>query len=162
MEFIVAILLSFLNFFTGGDQVVSPTTNPIIVTPAEVVQVIDGDTIVVWIDDQEKIIRYIGIDTPEPYRDTEPACFSLEASLKNQELVKGGTVRLESDSEDTDRYDRLLRYVYVDDMFVNAELVRCGYAKRMPIKPNIAHQEEFAKLEREARAQNLGLWGACP
>ncbi|MFT7645132.1 MAG: micrococcal nuclease [Candidatus Paceibacteria bacterium] len=128
---------------------------------AEVVRVIDGDTIVVLITNKEQTIRYIGIDTPEPYRDAEPACFSLEASLKNRELVEGKIVRLESDRENTDRYGRLLRYVYVDDIFVNAELIKEGYAKDMAIKPNTVHKNLFATLEQAARKQGVGLWGSC-
>lgn len=161
MDFIITLLLSILSLFNIGGTEVERIGFSIPSTTAEVVRVIDGDTIVVRITGEEQTIRYIGIDTPEPYRDGEPACFSLEASLKNKELVQGKTVRLESDSEDTDRYDRLLRYVYVDEVFVNAELVRGGYAKKLVIKPNTTHKNQFADLEQTAREQGLGLWGDC-
>lgn len=162
MDFILALLLSFLSLFSNGEGVVVEGTNPSATsTMAEVVRVIDGDTIVVQIAGEEQTIRYIGIDTPEPYRYGEPACFSLEASLRNKELVQGKMVRLESDYEDTDRYNRLLRYVYVDNVFVNAELVKGGYAKTLVIKPNVAHRSQFADLEQVARESESGIWGVC-
>ena len=162
MEFILSFLLMILSLF-GGEGVSQDTQIESVDSGvmAEVIKVVDGDTIVVNIAGEEKTVRYIGIDTPEPYRDGEPACFSLEASLKNQEFVSGKTVRLVSGREDVDRYDRLLRYVYVDDVFVNAELIKGGYAKSLTIKPNTTFADEFIFLEKEARETKRGLWGEC-
>ena len=70
-------------------------------------------------------------------------------------------MRLVKDKEDRDRYGRLLRYVYVDEVFVNEVLVRDGFAEVMNIKPNTAHSAEFKKLENIARAGEIGVWGAC-
>jgi len=67
-------------------------------------------------------------------------------------------VRLELDVQERDRYGRLLAYVYVGDMMVNAELARRGYAQVMTIPPNIRYQERFLALQREAREQKRGLW----
>jgi hypothetical protein len=72
--------------------------------------------------------------------------------------VEGQVVRLELDVQERDRYGRLLAYVYVGDTMVNAELVARGYAQVMTIPPNVKHQEEFLKLQRKARALQLGLW----
>lgn len=72
-------------------------------------------------------------------------------------------VRLEFDVERRDRYDRLLAYVrrVSDGMFVNAELVRSGYAQTMTIPPNVRYADRFLQLQREARREGRGLWGGC-
>jgi len=127
---------------------------------AEVVRVIDGDTIEVDIDGNLYKVRYIGIDTPEtvhPTKGEEP--YGIEASNKNKELVGGKTIRLEKDVSETDKYGRLLRYVYVDDLFVNAELVRLGYAQVSTYPPDVRYQDYFLQLQREAREASRGLWG---
>ena len=82
-----------------------------------VIRVVDGDTI--EIEGGQKV-RYIGIDTPETVDPSRPVgCYGKEASDKNKELVEGKIVRLEKDISETDRYGRLLRYIYVGDIFVN-------------------------------------------
>ncbi len=127
-----------------------------------VVHVVDGDTIDVQVGGRRVRVRYIGINAPEsadPRRSVE--CFGREAAAKNKELVDGKIVRLERDVSETDRYGRLLRYVYVGDLFVNAELVRLGYAQAVTYPPDVKYQELFLALEREARAAGRGLWGAC-
>jgi micrococcal nuclease len=72
--------------------------------------------------------------------------------------VEGQTVRLELDVQERDRYGRLLAYVYLGDMMVNAEIVAQGYAQVMTIPPNVKYQELFLKLQREARLLQIGLW----
>jgi micrococcal nuclease len=129
----------------------------------EVVRVIDGDTIQVDVDGSLERVRYIGIDTPEtvhPRKGVE--CFGKEASAKNAALVGGKTVRLVRDVSDRDRYGRLLRYVWVDDVFVNLELVREGYAQVSTYPPDVEHTDAFIAAQREAREANRGLWAACP
>jgi micrococcal nuclease len=81
-----------------------------------------------------------------------------EASDFNRELVEGKRVRLEYDVERLDRYGRTLAYVYLDTLFVNAELVRLGYAQIMTIPPNVRYAERFRRLQAEAREKNRGLW----
>jgi micrococcal nuclease len=125
------------------------------------VRVVDGDTIVVKTNGEQKTIRYIGIDTPEPYRDGEPACFSEQSSRRNKELLNGGEIKLVSGREELDRYDRLLRYVFVDNQFINETLIAEGYAKSLTISPNTKYATRFKGLEKEAKAQGLGLWGEC-
>lgn len=127
-----------------------------------VVRVVDGDTIDVLLNATTTRVRYIGIDTPEPYRDREPACFSRESSDKNRDLVEGREVRLVPDAEDVDKYGRLLRYVYVDEVFVNQVLLEGGYAVPLTIKPNTLHAKDFKILADKAKADKLGLWSACP
>lgn len=124
-----------------------------------VTRVIDGDTIEVAGGER---IRYIGIDTPETVDPRRPVgCFGHEASAKNKELVENKYVRLEKDIVDKDKYGRLLRYVYVDDKFVNLELVKNGFAHILTIPPDVKYTEEFLKAEREAREAKRGLWGTC-
>ena len=129
----------------------------------EVVRVIDGDTILVDIDGTEKTVRYIGIDTPETVHPEKPVqCFGLEASAKNKELVEGAIVRLERDISDTDKYGRLLRYVYIGDTFINYELVAGGFARSLTYPPDVAHNDVLRAAETAAREAGRGLWGeAC-
>lgn len=126
---------------------------------AQVVRVVDGDTIAVEIDGNEYTVRYIGIDTPEtvhPTRGVEP--YGPEASELNKQLVKGETVRLEKDVSETDRFGRLLRYVYVDGVMVNATLVAEGLAQVSTFPPDVKHTDMFLKLQEQARNQGVGMW----
>lgn len=132
---------------------------------ARVVRVVDGDTVVVELAGREERVRLIGVDTPESVDPRRPVeCFGKEAAAFTESLLPEGTpVRLVRDVEARDRYDRLLAYVYraADDLFVNAELVRQGYAQPLTIPPNVAHAEQFVALAAEARAEARGLWSAC-
>jgi micrococcal nuclease len=119
----------------------------------KVIQVIDGDTITIA---DGSLVRYIGIDTPEVYPERET--LGMEALLANRELVEGRRVHLEEDVSHTDRFGRLLRYVYVDDIFVNAELVRRGLAQAKAYPPDTKYQEYLEKLEAEARLAKRGIW----
>lgn len=134
--------------------------------PATVVHLDDGDTVDVRIDGRTERIRLIGIDTPETKKPNTPVqCYGPEASAFTASLVPEGTeVRLVRDAEPRDPYGRLLAYVYraSDGLFVNLELARLGYADALSIRPNTAHATEFAEAVGAARAQRLGLWGACP
>lgn len=125
-------------------------------------KVVDGDTLEVSGGER---VRLIGIDTPETLDPNRPVgCFGQEASRFTATIVPPGTsVRLVGDAEQRDRYGRLLAYVYrgPDGLFVNAELLRRGYAQLLTIPPNIAHADEFATLARHAREGSQGLWSAC-
>jgi micrococcal nuclease len=143
-----------------GDVEQSDNEVPALPGMFRVTKVIDGDTIEVLTETGVRRVRYIGIDTPEtvhPNRQVE--CFGREASSKNKELVEGKWVRLEKDINDTDRYGRWLRYVYVDDIFINYILVAGGYAKVFTYPPDVKYSSVFLQAEREARLKGLGLWG---
>ena len=128
----------------------------------EVTRVVDGDTVEVRIDGEIEDVRYIGVDTPESVKPGEPVeCYALAAGDFNERLVEGERVRLVFDAERRDTYGRLLAYVYLGDRFVNAELVRRGYATTLTIAPNDRFADLFARLERRAGAQGRGLWGEC-
>lgn len=121
---------------------------------ATVIEIVDGDTIKVLLDGARYSVRYIGMDTPER---GEP--FFAESTAANGQLVEGQQVVLVKDVSETDRYNRLLRYVYLPDgTFVNAELVKQGYAVIATFPPDVRHQDLFLKLEREARETGRGLW----
>jgi micrococcal nuclease len=125
-----------------------------------VTRVVDGDTIYVRIGgDRIEKVRYIGMDTPEVHHPTagkQPGAH--DAMEVNRRLVARQTVRLELDVQERDRYGRLLAYVYVGEMMVNAELVKQGYAPVMTVPPNVRYQDMFLKLQREAREARRGLW----
>jgi micrococcal nuclease len=124
-----------------------------------VTRVIDGDTIEI---EGGKKVRYLGIDTPETVDPRKPVqCFGIEASNENKKLVLGKRVKLEKDISETDKYGRLLRYVYVDDIFVNDYLVRNGYAYAVTFPPDVKYQQQFLEAQKEARENKRGLWSAC-
>jgi micrococcal nuclease len=137
-----------------------PTTAFGRVTSVE--RIVDGDTIVVA---GGETVRLIGIDTPETKDPRRPVqCFGAEATRRITELVPvGEAVLLVRDVSDTDRYGRTLAYVYRerDRLFVNAAMVRDGYAAASTYPPDVAHADEFRALEREARESGRGLWRAC-
>ena len=118
-----------------------------------VTRVIDGDTIVIQGGYR---VRYIGIDTPEIHPETE--AFGIKAWQANRQLVEGKQVRLERDVSETDKYGRLLRYVYVDDTMVNAELVRQGLARVKAYPPDTKYQGYLEELEAEAKSEGRGMW----
>lgn len=129
-----------------------------------VVKVVDGDTI--ELTDGRKV-RYIGIDTPETKDPRRPVgCFGKEAARENKSLVEGKFIILEKDVSETDKYDRLLRYVYLtlengQQLFINDYLVREGFAKASSYPPDVKYNEKFRQAEKYARENNLGLWGNC-
>ncbi len=134
---------------------------------ATVTRVIDGDTI--QIDTGQKI-RYIGIDTPELHKPNTPVqCFAKEAAEKNKQLVEGKKIKLVKDVSETDRYGRLLRYVYLEDptaatnggTFINEYLVKEGYAHAATFPPDVKYADYFVSLQDQARNLGKGLWSMC-
>jgi micrococcal nuclease len=176
---LAVIIVLFISYFYGGElnslvtqQVASPTptlkleyVSTSSATLVKVLRAIDGDTI--ELDGGQKV-RYIGIDTPElhdPRKKVE--CFAKEAMEKNKELVEAKEVRLEKDISERDKYNRLLRYVYLpteaspSGEFVNALLVQEGYALASTFPPDVKYAELFKNLEKEARENKRGLWNKC-
>lgn len=139
-----------------GELIVATSSSRI--SNALVTEVVDGDTIRLQTGE---VVRYIGIDTPETKHPDKPVeCFGKEATQKNIELVLGRNVRLVKDVSDVDRYGRLLRYVYVGDLFINKELVEQGFAYSAAFPPDISHQDVFDAAQKDAQADNLGLWNS--
>ncbi|MFN3336257.1 MAG: thermonuclease family protein [Thermomicrobium sp.] len=148
----------------------SPPALPEIAVPAEsalVVNVIDGDTLTVRTAHGEAIVRLIGIDAPERGDQNRPAeCFFEAATAALAQLTPpGSTVFLERDVSETDRYGRLLRYVWIvrarSWLLVNEELVRQGAAIAREYPPDIRYSDRLAAAQRDAQRARAGLWGAC-
>ncbi len=114
---------------------------------------IDGDTITI---EGSYRVRYIGIDAPEIHPGVE--AFGIEAWQANRKLVEGKEVRLERDVSEKDKYGRLLRYVWVDNILVEAELVRQGLARAKAYPPDTKYQDYLEQMEAEAREAGWGMW----
>jgi micrococcal nuclease len=119
-----------------------------------VVDVIDGDTIIVISNGTEEDVRLIGIDTPETGED-----FSDQAKDALEKLVGGAVVRIETDVESRDQYDRLLAYVWVGAVMANAELLRQGLATLYTVSPNVKYVDTLRVAQEEAEAAQVGVWG---
>lgn len=132
---------------------------------AEMMDVVDGDTIDVSVGGTRERVRLIGIDTPETKKPDTPAqCYGPEATARTKELLPVGTdLYIERDLEARDPYGRLLGYVYRSDdgLFVNLDLVRQGYARTLTIEPNVGHADDFATASAAASNDHLGLWAEC-
>lgn len=152
--------------FGGAGQVfplptVSPEITPVLSRErVRVTRVIDGDTIEI---EGGRRVRYIGINTPEtvdPRKAVE--CFGREASAQNRALVEEKEIEMEKDVSDKDKYGRLLRYIWLEDLFVNDYLVRQGFAQAATYPPDVKYQERLSEAEHQAREGKRGLWDACP
>jgi len=144
----------------------NPTDNPALCSGkqeciARVTTVVDGDTIDISTGER---VRYIGVDTPETKHPTKAVqCFGKEASEKNKELVQDKEIKLIKDVSDKDKYGRLLRYIFVGDLFINDYLARQGFAHAATFPPDVRFAQQFLEAEREARDNQRGLWapGIC-
>jgi micrococcal nuclease len=159
----VLIALGVLVVLRAGDDGPEPADSAAVrePRPARVLEVTDGDTVEVRLGGRAEDVRYIGIDTPEVDPSIGVECFGPEASRLNERLVGGRRVRLVFDDELRDRYGRLLAYVYVGKVLINAEIVRRGYARTLTIPPNTDRAAVLARLERAAGRTGRGLWSAC-
>ncbi len=147
MKVLVSIMLFSLLFFPGTFTFAKESV---------VKRVIDGDTIQL---ESGETVRYLGIDAPElSARQGGSEFYAKEATRFNKKLVFMKKVRLEFDVEKKDQYGRLLAYVYVKNTFVNAEMIRLGYARAMVKPPNLKHQELFVGLQKKAMEEEKGLW----
>lgn len=141
---------------TSGGDTQPPTTAPDVPNVPQgdtgrVTYIIDGDTIDVEINGETFRVRYIGVNTPE----SDEVCYQ-EAKNANSALVMGKTVTLVRDQSETDRFDRLLRYVYVDGTFVNERLVGDGWAEAVEYPPDTLYTAHFRDVERQAVAASNG------
>jgi micrococcal nuclease len=181
MRRLAALCIVLLLSACGGHEVdlgrQSPATaaeEPAGYEIAEVTRVVDGDTVEVRITERSDgpgagradigetySVRLIGINTPESVKPGSPVeCFGKEASAAANALLEGRTVTLVKDVEETDSYERLLRYVYLGEEMANARLVLNGYANAYTYPPNVRHTDLFVQLERDARESDRGLWAS--
>ena len=178
---IILIILALLWLFNGDISEVFNNSSPVNNTEIEaesesdiisgtVKRVIDGDTLVVSINNQDRRVRMLGVDTPEtvhPKKGVQP--YGKEASNFTKQSLTGRRVWLEYDSSPLDRYERHLAYIWLEkpakinessirrEMF-NARLLLEGYAKVMIIKPNKRYEDLFKKFQSEAQSSKRGLW----
>lgn len=124
---------------------------------AIVAKVIDGDTI--ELSDKRKV-RYIGINSFEMNdKRIETKCLAEKATEANKKLVENNEVEMERDISETDKYDRLLRYVWIDGVMVNEELVKKGWAEISTFPPDIKYLDRLRNEQIKAKLNNLGIWG---
>ena len=127
-------------------------------------RVIDGDTLDVEIKGTTYRVRLIGVNTPETVHPSKPQeCYGLEASNFMKNLLTGQKVALESDSSqgDTDKYGRLLRYVFFNDENINLKLISDGYGYEYTYNTSYKYQSDFRAAQSLASQQGRGLWSAC-
>lgn len=181
LAIILGALLLFTNwtlkdvqlpkFPSEAENIVIPdeilvTIAPELMEKATVKRVIDGDTIEL---ETGETVRYVGIDTPETKHPSKGVqCFGKEASEMNKKLVEGREILMVKDISNTDRYKRLLRYIYIPNpestisaLFVNQYLVEEGYAYSLTYPPDVKYSVLFSQLQRKADEANKGLWGVC-
>lgn len=149
---------------TPSSPILSPSPNPAelgVATLAtaspkpqkqKVINVVDGDTLKL---ESGEVVRLIGVDAPE----TNKECYSLEAAKKLEELTLNQEIKLEKDVSETDRYQRLLRYIWVGERLINEILVQEGYAKAYPYPPDVKYKNKLAEAENKAKEEGKGLWG---
>ncbi len=149
MEIFVIIAIVFIQFIDDGHIQNNDNENQR-QTKNIVTHIVDGDTFDIASGER---VRMIGIDTPERGKH-----FYKEASVRLAELIDGKEVTLTKDISETDRYGRLLRHVYYDDVWINKQMIEEGYAKFVTFPPDVAHVEIFKQAQREARNNELGVW----
>lgn len=159
---VILFLILIFEILQNRTQKVKEGINPIIKQESvEVIKVIDGDTVIVKINGKEESVRLIGIDTPE-----KNECFEKEATEKAKELMENKKIKLEADDsqDNRDKYDRLLRYIYLEDgTLVNQKLIEEGFGTEYTYKIPYKFQTEFKAAEKIAKEGKTGIWsdGVC-
>ena len=133
-------------------------------TESQVIRVVDGDTIIVSLHHKPETIRLLGINTPETVKPNFPVeCYGPEASKHTKEILTDKIVQLESDpsQDNRDKYNRLLRFVFLDGKNFNESLVQDGFAREYTFKVPNKYQKIFKADQRLAKKNKVGLWGTC-
>lgn len=143
---------------------VAPVVQNVPAGSYRVTEFVDGDTIAVNMNGNKETIRFIGVDTPETHDPRKVVqCFGQAAAAYTKQLIGNNPVRLESDplSTNRDRYNRLLRYIYLPDgRLVQAEIIKNGYGFAYTSFP-FTKSYEFLNYQKQAREQSKGLWSDC-
>jgi micrococcal nuclease len=117
--------------------------------------VTDGDTLRVLVDGRSEPLRLVGMNAPEQHE-----CLAAEATAYLSQLTEGRSLTLLGDVSDRDQYDRLLRYVWAGDVFLNEALVRSGLAIARRYPPDLAYSDLFDQAQAEAQQAQRGMWAA--
>lgn len=165
---VITVVLIILGGVFGLSQTeideVETVLNPVDPGFARVVRVVDGDTIEINHGSKNEKVRLVGVDTPETSHPNKAVqCFGYAAKEYLEGLIDDKDVRLERDelSSDIDRYNRLLRYVYLKDgTLVNLEIIKEGYGFAYT-SFDFEKEDEFSAAQKMASAENKGLWGSC-
>lgn len=164
LKLLLAFAFAGIGYFLNHHQPPAQVLGTISPGYYRVVEFADGDTISVDMDGKVERIRMIGVDTPETHDPRKAVqCFGQAASDFTKNLIGNNPVRLQADelSTNRDRYDRLLRYVYLPDgKLVEEEIIRQGYGFAYTSFP-FTKSDHFKQLETDARQQGRGLWGSC-
>ena len=157
---ILFLVLSLINFFYTKQQINNTNIVSTNSKTVKVIRIVDGDTI--EIETGEKV-RLIGINTPETVDARKSVeCFGNEASNETTRLILNKNITLEKDISETDKYGRLLRYIYKDGEFINKTLVENGFAYATSYPPDIKYQHELTNAQKDAKQKKAGLWSHCP
>jgi len=174
-HYLILVLVSLLLIYGSGGSIkldqlptIYPKVLSLFISVPEgfvpVLEVLDGDTIVVDLDGTEETVRLLGVDTPETRDPRRPVqCFGKQASDYTKELLLGKAVKLVIDTSDDNRdsFGRLLRYIYIEDgTMINERLVYDGYAFAYEKYPT-ARTQLLKQMEADAKKNNRGLWGGC-
>lgn len=164
ISLVVTLVIGLVGYFVNQRSTPPEVLGTISPGYFRVTEFADGDTISVDMDGKTERIRMVGVDTPETHDPRKPVqCFGLAASDFTKKLIGTNPVRLESDelSSNRDRYNRLLRYVYLPDgRLVQEEIIRGGYGFAYTSFP-FTKSDHFKQLENEARENSRGLWADC-
>jgi micrococcal nuclease len=173
MHVLTRILLSGAIFYLIGSTCAKALPSR---EPVSIVQVIDGDTVVVQRGTKREHLRLIGIDTPESRPNRRAERQSHDRGIDQRQIIQYGhqaanytrsllpkrsTVFIEYDVDNRDHYQRLLGYLWLPNgKMVNQEIVRAGYAYLLTVPPNVRYREQLAKAFSEARKNQRGLWSS--
>ncbi len=155
------------NVLIRSNSPVSPTPQFPQTTAGQLViveKVIDGDTIHVKMDEQNVVVRFIGVNAPEVYKGKSPECFAEESFQYVKNRIEGKNISLIPDTtqENKDIYERLLRYIILEDgTNLNLELIQKGYAREYTYKIPYLYQQEFRAAQGVAKNTLVGLWKKC-
>ncbi|MCB9805794.1 thermonuclease family protein [Candidatus Nomurabacteria bacterium] len=170
IKFLIATILSIVAILFGFDLSVSNENNSEQVEETQyeegdVVRIVDGDTVVVFTNNQKTKVRLIGVNTPEtvdPRKEVE--CFGQEASDFLKNILSDKKVELEIDETQGtyDKYERMLAYIFLNGENINQKIIEEGYGYEYTYSVPYKYQESFKMLEAEAKENKIGLWGeAC-
>jgi micrococcal nuclease len=152
----------------GAAPALWTSTIPAGAEPVQLASITDGDTIRVWVEGRNEPVRLILIDTPETRHPGAPVeCYGQEATAFLSWLLSlGGQLYLERDVSERDRYDRLLRYAWLDFgggevYLVNEAMARAGFAAQSTYPPDVKYEAQIREAVAFARGHGYGLWSAC-